>query len=98
VGILPSGFQFLRWADLWMPLGQFDDDLTEHIHHAFAAVARLKPGVSLASHRIAAESSRGSGHHVMIDRPDVVVRGIQRVVTQTITHIANPSIGTTSAE
>jgi putative ABC transport system permease protein len=48
VGILPAGFQFLRWADVWMPLGQFDDDLTEHVHHAFAAVARLKPGVTLA--------------------------------------------------
>jgi putative ABC transport system permease protein len=50
-GILPAGFQFLRWADLWMPLGQFDDDLTEHIHHAFAVVARLKPGISLAQAR-----------------------------------------------
>jgi putative ABC transport system permease protein len=48
VGILPAGFQLLRWADLWMPLGQFDDDLTEHIHHAFVAIARLKPGVSLS--------------------------------------------------
>ena len=26
-GILPAGFQLLRWADMWMPLGQFDDDL-----------------------------------------------------------------------
>jgi predicted permease len=51
VGIFPPAFQFLRWADLWMPLGQFDDDLTEHIHHAFAVVARLKPGVSLAQAR-----------------------------------------------
>jgi len=51
VGILPAGFQFLRWADLWMPLGQFDDDLTEHIHHAFAVVARLKPGITLAQAR-----------------------------------------------
>src|SRR5260370_19022856 len=51
VGILPSGFQLLRWADLWMPLGQFDDDLTEHIHHAFVAIARLKPGVSLSQAR-----------------------------------------------
>ena len=48
VGLLPSGFQFLRWADLWMPLGQFDDDLSEHVHHAFVAVARLKPGISLS--------------------------------------------------
>jgi putative ABC transport system permease protein len=51
VGVLPAGFQFLRWADLWMPVGQFDDDLTEHIHHAFAVVARLKPGISLAQAR-----------------------------------------------
>jgi len=47
-GILPAGFQLLRWADVWMPLGQFDDDLTEHVHHAFAAVGRLKPGVTLS--------------------------------------------------
>jgi predicted permease len=51
VGILPAGFQLLRWADLWMPLGQYDDDLTEHIHHAFVAIARLKPGVSLSQAR-----------------------------------------------
>jgi putative ABC transport system permease protein len=51
VGILPAGFQLLRWADLWMPLGQYDDDLTEHIHHAFVAIARLKPGISLAQAR-----------------------------------------------
>ncbi|HYL61030.1 MAG TPA: ABC transporter permease [Candidatus Methylomirabilis sp.] len=51
VGILPVGFQLLRWADLWMPLGQFDDDLTEHVHHAFVAIARLKPGVSLSQAR-----------------------------------------------
>jgi predicted permease len=48
VGILPAGFQLLRWADLWMPLGQFDDDLTEHVHHPFAVIARLKPGISLS--------------------------------------------------
>ena len=51
VGILPAGFQLLRWADVWMPLGQFDDDLTEHIHHAFVAIARLKSGVSLSQAR-----------------------------------------------
>src|SRR5580704_14525359 len=41
-GILPAGFQLLRWPDLWMPIGQFKDDLTEHIHHVFVAIARLK--------------------------------------------------------
>jgi putative ABC transport system permease protein len=47
-GILPPGFDLLRWPDLWMPLGQYDDNLSEHVHHAFVAVARLKPGVTLA--------------------------------------------------
>jgi len=51
VGVLPAGFQLLRWPDLWMPIGQFNDDLTEHVHHAFNAIARLKPGVSLAQAR-----------------------------------------------
>jgi putative ABC transport system permease protein len=48
VGVLPAGFQLLRWADLWMPFGQYDDDLMEHVHHAFVAIARLRPGVSIA--------------------------------------------------
>ncbi len=51
VGVLPSGLQLMRAADLWLPIGQFGDDLTEHVHHRFAAVARLKPGVSLAQAR-----------------------------------------------
>jgi putative ABC transport system permease protein len=46
-GVLPAGFHLLRWADLWMPIGQYQDDLTEHVHHAFIGVARLKPGVTL---------------------------------------------------
>ncbi len=50
-GVLPPGMQLLRSADLWMPFGQFNDDLTEHVHHAFIAIARLKPGVSLAQAR-----------------------------------------------
>jgi len=51
VGVLPPGMQLMRSADLWMPLGQFDDDLTEHVHHEFIAIARLKPGVSPAQAR-----------------------------------------------
>ena len=50
-GVLPAGFQFLRWADVWMPLGQFNDDLTEHVHHAFVAIARLKTGVTISQAR-----------------------------------------------
>jgi putative ABC transport system permease protein len=51
VGVLPPGMQPMGCADLWMPLGQFGDDLTEHVHHEFIAVARLKAGVSLAQAR-----------------------------------------------
>jgi putative ABC transport system permease protein len=50
-GVLPADFRLLRWPDLWMPIGQYGDDLTEHVHHAFIGVARLKPGVTLAQAR-----------------------------------------------
>jgi putative ABC transport system permease protein len=45
--VLPADFRLLRWADIWMPIGQYQDDLTEHVHHAFIGVARLKSGVTL---------------------------------------------------
>jgi putative ABC transport system permease protein len=48
IGVLPDGFQFLRWADLWMPIGLFPDDLTSHVHHDFNVIGRLKPGVAVA--------------------------------------------------
>ena len=50
-GVLPADFRLLRWPDLWMPFGQYGDDLTEHVHHSFIGVARLKPGVTLAQAR-----------------------------------------------
>ncbi|HET7151353.1 MAG TPA: ABC transporter permease [Candidatus Acidoferrum sp.] len=50
-GVLPADFHLLRWPDLWMPIGQYGDDLSEHVHHAFIGVARLKPGVTLAQAR-----------------------------------------------
>ena len=51
VGVLPPGIQLSRNIDLWMPIGQFNDDLTEHVHHEFVAIARLKRGISLAQAR-----------------------------------------------
>jgi putative ABC transport system permease protein len=51
VGVLPSEIQLMGAADLWMPFGQFGDDLTEHVHHEFAVIGRLKPSVSLAQAR-----------------------------------------------
>jgi len=51
VGVLSGGVPLVRAADLWMPIGQFSDDLTEHVHHNFDAIARLKPGVSIIQAR-----------------------------------------------
>jgi len=48
IGVLPAGFNLLRWADLWLSIGQFPDDLTSHIHHNFDVIARLQSGVTLA--------------------------------------------------
>ena len=56
VGVLPAGFQLLRWADLWMPIGQFGDDLTSHVHHDFNVIARMQPGVTVAQAQAEIES------------------------------------------
>ena len=39
--------------------------------------------------------ARGSSHHVMIDRPDVVIHGIQQVVSDIRNQAADPENGTT---
>jgi putative ABC transport system permease protein len=46
-GVLPAGFRLAPTTDIWMPAGQFGDDLTSHLHHEFNIIARLKPGVSV---------------------------------------------------
>jgi len=47
LGVLPATVELSPWADLWLPVGQYQDDLTGHIHHPYSVVARLKPGVTL---------------------------------------------------
>ncbi len=47
-GVLPASFQLAPAADLWLPVGQYGDDLTGHVHHPFTTVARLKPGVTIS--------------------------------------------------
>lgn len=42
--------------------------------------------------------ARGSRHHVMIDRPDVVVAAIRQVVTDVREHTPDPQVGTTVAQ
>jgi predicted permease len=46
VGILPADFRVPAWADLWLPQGLAGDEMTNPVRHAFAVIARLKPGVT----------------------------------------------------
>ena len=51
IGVLPPELEIARWADLWLSLGTYPDDLTSHLHHGLVAIARLKPGITLAQAR-----------------------------------------------
>jgi putative ABC transport system permease protein len=48
IGVLPAKLDLARWADLWLPVGQYEDDLTGHVHHPYSTIARLKAGATLA--------------------------------------------------
>jgi len=47
LGVLPANVELSPWADLWLPVGQYQDDLTGHIHHPYSVLARLKPRVTV---------------------------------------------------
>ena len=46
-GVLPANGAMLPESDVWMPLGQYQDDLTQRVHHPLRVVGRLRPGVTL---------------------------------------------------
>jgi len=50
VGVLPASFRFLDQADVYLPLGQYNPLLLEArgSHAGMVAVARMKPGVTVA--------------------------------------------------
>ncbi len=48
IGVLSSVFRMAPTTDIWMPVGQYGDDLTSHLHHEFSILARLKPGISIS--------------------------------------------------
>jgi putative ABC transport system permease protein len=56
VGVLPGDFQLETWPDVWLPSGQYPDDLAGRVHHPFTVLARLKPGVSVAQAQSEIES------------------------------------------
>jgi putative ABC transport system permease protein len=47
-GVLPAGFRLAPTTDVWIPIGQFGDDLTSPLHHEYNIIARLKPRVTLS--------------------------------------------------
>jgi putative ABC transport system permease protein len=55
-GVLPGDFQLETWPDIWLPSGQYPDDLTGRVHHPFTVLARLKPGVSVGQAQSEIES------------------------------------------
>jgi putative ABC transport system permease protein len=46
-GVLPAGYRIFPSMDLWLPIRNYPDDPTAHIHHGIVAIARLKPGVNI---------------------------------------------------
>jgi predicted permease len=66
-GVLPASFPLVRGADIWLPIGQFPDNLTSRVHHDFTTLARLKPGVSLVQAQQEIESLNRQAMH---DFPD----------------------------
>jgi putative ABC transport system permease protein len=48
VGVLPAEFRLVPSTDLWMPITEYGDDLTSHLHHDFVILARLKHGFGVS--------------------------------------------------
>src|SRR5215510_8870531 len=51
IGIMPAGFQFPRYAELWVPLAWDERERQTRSIHVYLVIARLKQDVSLASAR-----------------------------------------------
>ncbi len=48
VGVLPADLNLAPRADVWVSVGQYQDDLTGRVHHPFTAIARLRSGVTVS--------------------------------------------------
>jgi putative ABC transport system permease protein len=65
IGVLPPDFRLPGWADLWLPQGQANDEITNPVRHSFGVIARLKPNVTLrqASARLDSIAQRLEREH-----------------------------------
>ena len=66
IGVMPSGFSFPDWADLWLPPGSlYGDELTNPVRHAIGFIGRLNPGVTTqqAGVRLSTLSARLAREH-----------------------------------
>jgi putative ABC transport system permease protein len=69
-GVMPTGFRFPRWADVWLPVGQMGkDELTSRVYHPLKVIARLNSGVSIrqAQMEMATINSRNQLQHPKTD-------------------------------
>ena len=83
VGVMPSSFRFPDQADLWVPLTFANDEAANRGSRFLRAVARLKPGISLAqagaemetiARRLGSqyEENKDWGVHVLAIREEIV--------------------------
>jgi putative ABC transport system permease protein len=66
IGVMPAGFSFPDWADLWLPPGTlYGDELTNPVRHAVGFIGRLNPNVTTrqASTRLSTLSARLASEH-----------------------------------
>jgi putative ABC transport system permease protein len=48
VGVLPEELRLIPTTDIWIPVSEYGDDLTSHLHHDFKILARMKPGIGIS--------------------------------------------------
>ena len=66
IGVMPAGFSFPDWADLWLPPGPlYSDELTNPVRHAMGFLGRLRRNIPTqqASTRLTALSARLAREH-----------------------------------
>jgi putative ABC transport system permease protein len=66
IGVMPAGFSFPDWADLWLPPGPlYGDELTNPVRHAMGFIGRLNQNVTTqqASTRLSTLSASLAREH-----------------------------------